>query len=219
MAKSKAAMARARDAEARARAGLAGKTAAETRRTATVEIESPYGEGSDRVTIVSDTVAWLAARGMIDDRQKAAAERYRRAHETVHAGMACILAKDVVDGPRRDGVSERRLEAGRVLNDASALLGPLGRVVQAVVGEGRSLDEIAAELHGTVGRGERTATSHMLRLGLRTLADAWDCEDRPQAIRSSYAEAARPSIGDATEAGLRELMRVAHGTLRRVYLA
>lgn len=197
-------MAKSKAKQAKDEAGRTSRTAAEARRTASVQVENPYGNGGcDRVTVVSDTVAWLAARGMIDVRQQAAAERYRRAHETVHGGLSCILGKDVVGGPRGDGVSERRLEAGGVLRDAHALLGPIARVVQAIVGEGRSIEDVALQMHAAAGRGERAAVSLNLRMGLQTLADAWEGPIRAQPIRSSHSEGYRPEIGPVTGSGCR----------------
>ncbi|WP_226578832.1 hypothetical protein [Acuticoccus sediminis] len=213
-------MAKSKVRKAREAAGAAGKTAAETRRTTTAQVENPYGNGAvDRVTVVSDTVAWLAARGMIDARQQEAAARYRRAYDVAHGDLACLLGKDSVDGRRSDGVTASRLDAGRVLREADAMLGPVGRVVRLVVGDGRSIQEAAAEICGSAGKLQRTGVSQMLHLGLRTLADAWERPVRPVGIVSSHAEDYRPVAGDAADLALDNLMRVAHCTLRRVYLA
>ncbi|ORE94115.1 hypothetical protein ATO13_08576 [Stappia sp. 22II-S9-Z10] len=220
MAKSKAAMARAEEAAKLQREGRAGKTAAEARRTATVTVESPYGHaGGETVTVASDTVAWLAARGMIDDRQRAAAERYRQAHETVHAGMACILGRDGNGGARADGLSERRLDAARDLNQAALALGPLSKVVRGVVAEGRSISDVAMELHGGAGKLERGAVSHMLRLALKALADVWDRPVAPRWAAGWQDDAAGPATDEGVAPGLSEILRVARSTLRRVYLA
>ncbi|RAH99206.1 hypothetical protein DLJ53_21925 [Acuticoccus sediminis] len=213
-------MAKSKVRKAREAAGAAGKTAAEARRTTTAQVENPYGNGGvDRVTVVSDTVAWLAARGMIDARQQAAAATYRRAYDVAHADLACLLGKDTIDGRRGDGVTASRLDAGRVLREADAVLGPVSRVVRSVIGEGRTVEEAAAEIHGSSGRAQRTAVSYMLRLGLEALADAWERPVRRVGIVSSHSDDYRPMADADGDRALDHLMRVAHCTLRRVYLA
>jgi hypothetical protein len=127
------------------------------------------------VNIRESAVSLLAAKGVLNAAQVAAADRFRSLWEALGGSGAGALdyTKEPVDG---GGVSEpitvRQLEAGRQLKAAStALKTPHGeyayRLVGYIAGEGRSIHEL------TETRRQRDTMTDNLRTYLDVLAVLW----------------------------------------------
>lgn len=145
---------------------------AQAARAVTVVVESPYGNGSERVSMVDPIVA-MARQGRLTDREVAAADRYRRAFDAVYAGGCSAIALDPIDGRRGELVSDRKLRGARDLQAAGAILGPLERYLRNLLGDGATLEDIGRRLGESNVRSARAAGSGVVRAALRTLADAW----------------------------------------------
>ncbi|MCF3933288.1 hypothetical protein L1787_07670 [Acuticoccus sp. M5D2P5] len=187
-------------------------TAAEARERTAAIVESPYGNGVDRVSVV-DPIVCMVRQGRLDVRQQSAAHRYRKAFDRVYGAQACILGKDgTTSRGIAGGASQGLLEAAGELREADRILGWTASTVRAVVGYGRSLDELAAELEGEASRTAKASISAVLRQSLTALAEVWFPETARMGVTSTEMRAA--SMG---EAGVREVGKAVHCTARRVY--
>ncbi|MBZ9894230.1 hypothetical protein LB545_07715 [Mesorhizobium sp. BR1-1-6] len=135
---------------------------------------------SQPINIRESAITTLAAKGVINAGQAAAAVRFRAAWERMGGAGAGALdySKEPVDG---GGVVEpitiRQLEAGRELKDArDALKKAHGeyafRVVCYIAGEGRSIHEL------TETRRQRDTLTDNLRAYLDVLAVLWEYAGR-----------------------------------------
>ncbi len=145
---------------------------AQAARAVSVVVESPYGNGSERVSMVDPIVA-MARQGRLTDREVAAADRYRRAFDAVYAGGCSAIALDPIDGRRGKFVSDRKLRGARDLQTASAILGPLERYLLLLLGDGATLEDLGKGLGEKNARSAKAAGSAIVRAALSTLADAW----------------------------------------------
>lgn len=141
-------------------------------RAVEVVVESPYGNGCERVSMVDPIVA-MARQGRLTAREVAAADRYRRAFDAVHAGGCSAIALDPIDGRRGEFVSDRKLRGARDLQTASAILGPLERHLRNLLGDGATLEDIGRRLGERNARSAKAAGSAVVRAALGTLADVW----------------------------------------------
>lgn len=127
------------------------------------------------MNIRESAISLLAAKGVINAAQVAAADRFRGLWETLGGSGAGALdyTKEPVDG---GGVSEpitvKQLEAGRQLKAASKELKELHgeyayRLVGYIAGEGRSIHEM------TETRRQRDTMTDNLRTYLDILAALW----------------------------------------------
>jgi len=138
-------------------------------------VASPYGNGVDLVACVPETVAILHGKGKLDDRQAAAAERYRLAVEAVSASLSAAVGTHRVDtSGHGGGFTDKRLQAARDLATARTILGMHEWVVRRVVAEGGTLARVASRLPGGDCRATRSAASLMLATSLELLADVWE---------------------------------------------
>lgn len=175
-------------------------------------VESPYGNGVDHVLVV-DTVQAMVRQRMLDPRQYEAAMRYRRAFDAVFASGSNILGRELIDETPKAGHSDGRLAGAADLRSASQLLGGFEFAVRWVVGEGRTLDELARHFGGgKAGRGERSAASNVVRIALRILADDWLPERREIAGHREGGDVPPVSTGEPVMPDA-----VAHCTARKVF--
>jgi hypothetical protein len=128
------------------------------------------------VNIRESAIATLAAKGVLDPAQVAAADRFRALWERVGGrGVGTIdLVRERVDGgERREPVTASALDAGRELRRCRLLLGEYGYwLVRQLAGERRSLHEFCPT------RRERDSTADWLRRDLTALAKMWGYETR-----------------------------------------
>lgn len=146
--------------------------AAQAARAIEVVVESPYENGCEHVSMVDPIVA-MARQGRLTVREVAAADRYRKAFDAVHAGGCSAIALDPIDGRRGEFVTDRKLRGARDLQTASRALGPLERYLRELLGEGATLEDIGRRLGENNARSARAAGSAVVRAALSTLADAW----------------------------------------------
>jgi hypothetical protein len=125
------------------------------------------------VNVRESAVTILAARGVLDPAQVAAADRFRGLFEAMGGKGAGAIdyGREHVDGGKvREPITDRQVNAGKKLARCRALLGVrLYRLVSAVCGEGRSLHEVAGK-----DKRPRLMAADMLRMGLDDLAEMWN---------------------------------------------
>jgi hypothetical protein len=188
------------------------RTAAEARKTAKVNVASPYSHGIDRVERVVDTVDAMHKRRQIDGRQKQAADTYRDAFETLGGRVGGAMDFDKVRaGTPGAPPAPPALLAAETLRQARAVLGELdGRIVELVAGVGHSIEHVAALVLGKAKLSDRD-TEHVgrrLREALSMLADRWHPVSKASKIRGHIEDGAKPVAGAA---GTRSIdARVAH---------
>ena len=122
------------------------------------------------VNIRESAIATLAAKGVLNAAQVAAADRFRQLCERMGSGVRTVdYAREPVDGGRSaDPVSATQLAAGKELKRCRDLLGAHGYgLVRQIAGERRSLHEFCAT------RRERETAADMLRIHLDALAELW----------------------------------------------
>ncbi|MGO7508909.1 hypothetical protein ACC677_02595 [Rhizobium ruizarguesonis] len=123
------------------------------------------------MNVRESAITTMAARGVFDAAQVAAATRFRALWESIGGKGAGAInyGKEPVDGGKaRDPITEREVNAGKELAKCRELLGVrLYGLVSAVCGEGYALTEIFA------GKRERLTAADMLRMGLDDLAELW----------------------------------------------
>lgn len=123
------------------------------------------------VNIRESAVAALAARGVLDAAQVAAAHHFRRIWEA--ASGVSLPAQDpariyVDGGGRREPLNVRQANADAQLQQAKQVLGVTGFCLCVLLcGERRSLHEICRT------RRERDTAADLLRIHLDTLAALW----------------------------------------------
>lgn len=124
------------------------------------------------INVRESAIVTMATRGVLDAAQVAAADRFRRLWETLGgkgAGAVDPGREPVDGGAARDPITERQVNAGKELARCRTLLGArLYRLVSAVAGEGRALQEIAGP-----NKRVRLVAADMLRMGLDDLAEMW----------------------------------------------
>ncbi len=160
---------------------VAKKPKATGRRTRTEKVESPFGNGFDKVDRVVDTITAMHRRGQLSDRQAEAAGRYRDAHDLCAGGLTGTLDPGKTFGGSFTGREPAggRLWAAGVMTDAGRILGRAsGKAVRAVVGEGLSLTEAAKRIYGRASRASCDKVSTHLNDGLNELAEAWSLRGR-----------------------------------------
>nr|WP_106795308.1 hypothetical protein [Rhizobium sp. H4] len=123
------------------------------------------------INVRESAITTMAARGVLDAAQVAAADRFRRLWESMGGKVASAIdyGREHVDGGKApDPITEREVNAGKELARCRALLGVrLYGLVSAVAGEGFALTEIFE------GKRERLTAADMLRMGLDDLAELW----------------------------------------------
>ncbi|MGR9055500.1 hypothetical protein ACU8NH_06230 [Rhizobium leguminosarum] len=123
------------------------------------------------MNVRESAITTMAARGVLDAAQVAAATRFRALWEALGGKGAGAIdyGKEHVDGGKaRDPITEREVNAGKELARCRALLGArMYGLVSAVAGEGYALTEIFE------GKRERLTAADMLRMGLDDLAELW----------------------------------------------
>jgi hypothetical protein len=159
----------------------------------TVDMANPYFNGSHKVSgdnprkvrvvknLRESAVETLFARGNLDEAQKLAADRFRRTWEACGgAGTgASDYGREYVDGGGpRDPITQRQVDAGKVLNECRKLLGARNYdLVCQVCGQGYALQDISSD-----GRARKTAADN-LRDSLDDLAAMWGIIRRPATQR------------------------------------
>nr|WP_318028489.1 hypothetical protein [Rhizobium ruizarguesonis] len=121
--------------------------------------------------IRESAITTLAARGVLDAALVAAATHFRARWESMGGKSASAIdyGREHVDGGKaRDPITERQVNAGKVLARCRALLGArMYGLVSAVCGEGFALTEIFAR------KRERLTAADCLRMSLDDLAELW----------------------------------------------
>lgn len=132
------------------------------------------------VTVITNVresgIATLAAKGLLDMSQVAAADKFRQLWETMGgagAGAIDYTREHVDGGPAREPITERQAAAGRELarvrgTDKVPGLGKHGfELVTMIAGQRNSLHELYTT------RRERDTAADMLRVYLTQLAVMW----------------------------------------------
>ena len=101
------------------------RTAAEARKTAKVNVASPYSHGIDRVDRVIDTIEAMHKRKQIDGRQKQAADRLRSAYDVLGGSVGGSMDFERARGGGTPGAppAPPSLEAAETLRLARATAG------------------------------------------------------------------------------------------------
>lgn len=167
-----------------------------------------------------DTVDMLYRRRQIDARQRQAADMFKNAHDAMIAGIPCALDQSRVGGgsAHSPAPGETALWGAETMAEASRVLGLLdGAILHMVLGNGMTIEEAAARIHGADARGragERDAkhVGRRLREALTMLADEWYPVRKGHMVRSG--ELAGIVAGPA---GLIEQGRWAHAGGGRVF--
>jgi hypothetical protein len=153
-----------------------------------VAVENPYfsadhaegGSNPRRISAVvnlrESTVTTLASQGLLDAAQVAAAERFRRFWELIHAvkfagGLSSVGG---VGGGEQPNFAEMQGNARYELERARTLLGRHGfRLVSMICGEGYAVRDM-----GLGTRRQRDTAIDMLRVHLDELARLWNFATR-----------------------------------------
>lgn len=135
--------------------------------------------------IKESAIATLDARGLLHPAQVRAADRFRKLWEqTGGAGAGAMdYTREPVDGGGfRDPVSDRLVAASQELDKCQRYIGLRGyRLVAAVAGEGRSIEEVAGP-----SQRARYSTTDALRGHLEDLAVMW--------LMTNYAQPDRIAV-------------------------
>jgi hypothetical protein len=151
--------------------------------TAEATIIDPYGDrGVALISVRDDYLAWLWARGRIEEHEYRAARRWQRAFEIVEAGLASGFdpTRPVVDCARpSEPLTEARLRAFALLDEAKRCLGIEGDALMAdVCGRGLALIEVAKR-RGLYSRRARNYLGRRFRECLDTLSRLWGMRPLP----------------------------------------
>jgi hypothetical protein len=122
------------------------------------------------VNLRQSATASLAAYGILDKTQIAAANRFGAYWEIAHGLRlsANVLREHVDTGRRGSSAPERQIAAADELSRAHAILGDHGfRLVSQICGQGFAIREIYAS------RRQRDTATDMLRIHLDSLATMW----------------------------------------------
>lgn len=175
----------------------------------------------EELSAAVDTVQALYRRRQLSERAWLAVEDYRRAYDTIAARLGGAMDFERVRGGGMAGYSDRELAASEKLNHAAKVLGMIdGRVVDLIVGQNRSLEEVARMICGPDEKTDRAggrACNHIgrrLRESLELLADHWH-RPRRQGIVSYRDPDAKPEGG---KAGAREIeVNRVHATSSKIH--
>lgn len=155
--------------------------------TEMAEVESPYGNGRDRVVRRKDIIRDMGDRGMWDAYQVAAAERYRRSWDIVRAGGP-RCGERVGGGTPGMGESEAVLAAACDLRQARAEVGAtVAAALDLVLGEGETITTAADRILGDqacLGIA-RKCMGVMIGDALSRLAVIWEYGTGRKRIRAS----------------------------------
>jgi len=160
-----------------------------------VYVDNPYyskshdGEGSNpvkikaSVNIKESAITTLAARKLIDDSQKEAADKFRRLWEAMGgagAGSFDYSREPVDGGGAREPLTERQIRAGMELKRAQEVLGVRAYdIMSKIAGQGYAIQELA-KTHR-----ERTTLTDYLKDGLDELARTWGYANRGNRRKSA----------------------------------
>lgn len=133
------------------------------------------------VNVRESAVSTLAARGLLNEAQVEAADRFRRLFEAMggNGPRAVDWRREAVDGGRfPDPIGTRQIDAGKQLAAAYENLtkehGRYGwKIVGYVCGEGLSIHDM------TETRRQRDTMTDQLRLYLDNLAEFWGLRSKP----------------------------------------
>jgi hypothetical protein len=151
-----------------------------------------------QVNVRESAVAHMASRGRLSSSHVAAADRFRELWERVSIGRSRALDIGNVGGGggRGDPLSDSLVNAGAVLAQTMRQIGMIhGRFLIAIVGEGKTIAEVArtwsestGRLKGTSAQGYVTGT---LVDALDSLVGIWRLEAKgsPKRARATYKRA------------------------------
>lgn len=99
------------------------------------------------VNLKEGPIAWMRHKGIIDDAQKKAADRFRQLWEAVGGAGAKAMdtTKEPVDGGgAREPITDRQIDAGLKLKECRAIIGHRAyMIVEKVCGEGYSINDFS----------------------------------------------------------------------------
>ncbi|KQV28119.1 hypothetical protein ASC97_07160 [Rhizobium sp. Root1203] len=153
-----------------------------------VYVDNPYyskahdGEGANpvkikaKVNIRESAITTLAARKLIDDSQRAAADKFRGLWEAMGgagAGSFDYSREPVDGGGSREPLTERQIQAGLELKRAQEILGVRAYdIMSKIAGQGYAIQELAKSQR------ERHTLTDYLKDGLDELARSWGYANR-----------------------------------------
>jgi hypothetical protein len=149
-------------------------------RVAIAVVTDPHSETGEKIQITrslrDDPLGWLHSRNQIDEAQYQAGRKWQKLHEcsTIGVIQAIDPAKEAVDGGMmRDFLTDRQIDAFKQLAESYKELGKYGgKLVCQILGEGRSISEVAAQW-GYTGEREITYFGRRFRECLEALAIHW----------------------------------------------
>lgn len=168
------------------------KTEVTTREVPNPLFMADHDEGSGNVRMIhaainvrESAVETLYARGLLDDGQKRAADRFRAIWEAMGgagAGAMDYTREPVDGGGAREAITDRLVRAGQEMHMAErALEAAHGRyavkLVGYVAGDGHSIRDL------TQTRRQRDTMTDMLRLYLDVLAELWGFSNSATGMR------------------------------------
>lgn len=127
------------------------------------------------INVKESALTVLEQRGLIDDAQVKAGERFRSIWEALGgsgAGSFDYSREPVDGGGAREALTERQIQAGQDLAKARLVLGIGYEVMVKVAGEGLGISEL------TENMSKRRAYTEYLKDGLTALAKHWGYENR-----------------------------------------
>lgn len=146
----------------------------------------------------------LKGKNKLDVRQRAAAESYRSAYETVHSQLGGVMDFSRVRGDGgRGAMPESWIMACQRLQNARATAGKSAIVIiEHIVCQGHSVEETARILFSASEQQEPTArdinyTGRRLREALTELAGLWHPHNGPGRVRTFRPVESAASVGEA----------------------
>jgi hypothetical protein len=131
----------------------------------------PASAGENVIAIRDSSISTLAAHGVLDGEQIAAAFRFRNAWERLAASRQVSAGFDehINAGRVPQSVAERTARAAADLQDARSLLGAHGYILLGkICGEGFHIRDLYES------RRDRDTAVDMLRIHLNSLAAMWE---------------------------------------------
>lgn len=166
-------------------------------RTESARVASPTVPGAvESLQRSIDTLAAMAKRKQINERELRAGERYRDSHDRIIGQTGGSMDFDRARGGGAQGMppGDYYLAACEVLSVAKRVLYPKDyAMVHRVCALGFKIEE-CANLFGGDGRSAREAAGRALRAGLSELADRWFPQQTASRMRTYRPE--KPGVTD-----------------------
>ena len=172
-------------------------------------VGSPPRKYKVTVNVRESAIDHMASRGRLDETQHTAADRFRKMWELAAIGRSRGINFDsAYSGAVGDPFTDELIQAGRILARTIRRLGLIrARILVAVVGEGKLIEEVAREWSDSSGRlkGKRAEgyVTGTLVDAIDDLVDIWRLEAKGQPERKReyyYFNGNKVDVFDAVRA-------------------